>query len=84
MLWELIDEPNNAHDKDAVCVHLNGSRVGYIPRRLNTIFRETTHCIEDATIQFANKELRIAVRLSEHASDDARGDSPRAKRARRE
>ena len=33
----LVREPDNEHDADAVAVHLDGQRVGYIPRRHNTV-----------------------------------------------
>lgn len=33
----LVREPENPHDEDAVAIHLAGRRVGYIPRRHNTV-----------------------------------------------
>ncbi len=33
----LVREPDNEHDEDAIAVHLDGQRVGYIPRQHNTV-----------------------------------------------
>ena len=33
----LVREPDNEHDDDAIAVHCDGKRVGYIPRRHNTV-----------------------------------------------
>ena len=33
----LVREPDNAHDADAIAVHLDGRKVGYVPRRHNTV-----------------------------------------------
>lgn len=33
----LVRESDNAHDEDAIAVHLDGQKVGYIPKRHNTV-----------------------------------------------
>ena len=33
----LVREPDNPHDSDAIAVHLDGRKVGYVPRRHNTV-----------------------------------------------
>jgi hypothetical protein len=33
----LVREPNNEHDADAIAIHLDGRKVGYVPRRHNTV-----------------------------------------------
>ena len=32
---ELVREPDNPHDRQAVAIHWGGERIGYVPRRVN-------------------------------------------------
>lgn len=66
---ELIREPNNAHDKDAVSVWWRGNALGYLPRKENRAIAAAIDKGEAVRAQVENitadtdpwKRLRIAV-----------------------
>jgi hypothetical protein len=63
MIYKLVNEPYNDFDKKAVKVTLNDQNIGYIPKFLNSSYREETHEIENVKFRFDGRSASITVSL---------------------
>jgi hypothetical protein len=55
----LVREPDNPHDANAIAVHLDNRRVGYIPRRYNTVLArllDAGKCLRARVEEVTNSE----------------------------
>jgi hypothetical protein len=68
----LVREPDNEHDEDAIAVHLEGQRVGYIPRQHNTVLArllDAGKCMRARVEQVSDRdvgawlEVRVVVEM---------------------
>ena len=72
---DLIPEPTNPHDADAVVIAYNGRKIGYVPKQYNTELSKFLYFghgdIFEARIQYLNKEshperqFRVVVKIKD-------------------
>lgn len=73
--WTLVDEPENPHDPGAVRVDVNGHKVGYIPRELNSTYRATTHQVGVGRVRCNRGQLVVSVDVQPLRSSDVSSSS---------
>jgi len=70
---EMMFEPNNRYDSNAVVLLLNKQKIGYIPKNLNKSINPSTAIINDWTARVDHKiEFIITVSYIQEKEEDAK------------
>lgn len=59
MIVDLIREPGNPHDKDAIMVVLDGETVGYVANGRHTAIKEVKSATDIKDIDFSQAEVQF-------------------------
>lgn len=59
MIVDLIREPGNPHDKDAIMVVLDGETVGYVANSRYTAIKEVKSATDIKDIDFSQAEVQF-------------------------
>lgn len=59
--WKLVNEPDNPYDTGACYLALNGSNVGYVSRRQNSVLNETTCDIQRVECRVSGGQISFTV-----------------------
>ncbi|HEL2683970.1 HIRAN domain-containing protein [Streptococcus suis] len=79
---QLVGEPSNPHDSEAVAIFYQGTKLGYIPSDKNSLISRLIYFghgdILEARIQMSNTEnhpdrqFRVVVKLKDNRKNDSR------------
>jgi hypothetical protein len=61
VIMDLVKEPDNKHDKDAIRVEINGETVGYVANSEWTLINETKSATEIKNMQSTNAEFLFII-----------------------
>ena len=61
---QMMLEPNNLYDSNAVALLLNEEKIGYIPKKLNNLINPSTAIIKEWRARVVNSEIRFIITVS--------------------